>query len=67
MDTTNKALASPGLMSYRYKGRYGWIMIAATDNQGALNEAKRSTTDFVMFENLQVWNGASYQALRGVK
>ena len=32
-------MAAPGLDSYRYWGRYGWVMIGAKDAQDALNEA----------------------------
>jgi hypothetical protein len=31
LDIHNKPLAAAGLTSYRYKGRYGWIMIGARD------------------------------------
>lgn len=58
-DPTDGPMAAPGLTSYRYKGRYGWIMIGAKNHQGALAEAKRSTDD-VSTKNLQVWDGTSY-------
>lgn len=48
------------MTSYRYKGRYGWIMIGAHDHDGALSEASRSTDDPVAIDNLQVWDGAAY-------
>ena len=51
--------AAAGLVSYRYRGRYGWIMIGATDPADALREAARST-DHVVPERLQVWNGHQY-------
>lgn len=51
--------AAPGLVSYRYLGRYGWIMIGARDNADALREAKRST-DNIDPSRLQVWNGTEY-------
>ena len=51
--------AAKGLTSYRYKGRYGWIMIGAGDRAEALREAARST-DNVLPELLQVWNGREY-------
>ena len=54
--------AAKGLTSYRYKGRYGWIMIGAGDRAEALREAARST-DNVLPENLQVWNGKEYANL----
>jgi hypothetical protein len=51
----NKPMAAEGLISYRCKGRYGWIMIGATDTNDALNEAARST-DKVQKETLQIWS-----------
>lgn len=51
-----KPLADRGLISYRYKGRYGWIMIGAHNHTDALREAGRSTDDSITIENLQVWN-----------
>lgn len=54
---TERPLAAPGLVSYRARGRYGWIMIGARDAADALREAHRSTpapTD------LQIWNGSKY-------
>jgi hypothetical protein len=56
---TDRPLAAHGLTSYRYKGRFGWIMIGAKDHEGALNEARRST-DNVVVKNLQIWDGESY-------
>lgn len=58
-DYWNRPCAAPGLVSYRYLGRYGWIMIAARDHSEALREAKRST-DNVTESNLQVWDGTKY-------
>lgn len=57
----DKPMAAHGLTSYRYKGRYGWIMIGAKDDNDALNEAQRSTSDKVTMENLQVWKGSQYE------
>ena len=53
---TDKPMASSGLKSYRYKGRYGHIMIGAKDHDDALNEAKRSTRDPVGHEHLEMWD-----------
>ena len=39
---TEKPCAAQGLKSYRYKGPFGFIMIGATDDDDALNEAQRS-------------------------
>lgn len=55
----NRPLAAAGLTSYRYRGRYGFVMIGARDHADALREAARST-DNVTAANLEVWNGAEY-------
>ena len=60
MNYCDKPMAAHGLTSYRYKGRYGWIMIGAKDDADALNEAQRSTSDKVVTENLQIWNKTQY-------
>lgn len=60
MKTTDKPLAAHGLISYRYRGRYTWIMIGATDDQDALNEASRSTPDEITRDRLEKWNGERY-------
>lgn len=60
MTTTDKPLADHGLISYRYRGRYGWIMIGAKDDTDALNEARRSTDDAVTADKLEIWNGSEY-------
>ena len=64
LDTHNKPMAIKGLTSYRYKGRYGFIMIGATDNTKALKEAQRSTSDKVSIDNLEVWNGSQYERVQ---
>lgn len=58
-------LAMQGLVSYRYKGRYGWIMIGARDDADALKQAERSLSDgsTATIENLQVWQGGEYRSL----
>jgi len=38
----DRPLAVAGLTSYRYPGRYGWIMIGAANPKDALDEAWRS-------------------------
>lgn len=60
MNLHDKPLAQAPYTSYRYKGRYGWIMIGATDHADALREVARSTLDVIEPERLQVWNGAQY-------
>lgn len=58
---TDKPLAIEGLISYRYQGKYGWIMIGAKDNQDALNEANRSLSEGkAKLENLQIWDKNKY-------
>ncbi len=52
----NKPLAMPGFISYRYKGRFGWIMAAAHDTEGALKEVARSTDAKIECANLQIYN-----------
>ena len=57
MDIHNKPLAVVPFKSYRYKGKYSYIMIGATDIADALNEVKRSIWDKLPCqENLEVWN-----------
>lgn len=59
-DASNRPLATRGLTSYRYKGRWGWIMIGARDHADALREATRSTDERVDPTKLQIWNGTEY-------
>lgn len=65
MNVTDNPLAAPGLNSYRYRGRYGFIMIGATDTPDALNEARRSTDEPVTLDRLEEWTGARYEPARG--
>ena len=55
--------ASPGLLSYRYRGRYGWIMIGARDDADALNEATRSQGPAAGLSGLQKGNGVRYESI----
>jgi hypothetical protein len=58
---TDRPCAAKGLISYRYKGHYGWIMIGAKDHTDALNEARRSIVNGVVSpDRLQVWNDTRY-------
>ena len=60
----DKPLAAHGLTSYRYQGRYGFIMIGARDDVDALNEAQRSLTwDKATPDKLERWNGSQYQSI----
>lgn len=56
----NKPMAADGLISYRYRGRYGWIMIGASTDTEALSEAQRSTDDTVTPDRLERWDGQRY-------
>ena len=63
MNLCDKPMAMKGLISYRYRGRYGWIMIGAKDDNDALREAQRSTSDKVTMDNLQIWKGSQYETV----
>jgi len=56
---TDRPLAVSGLISYRARGRYGWVMIGAVDDVDALSEAYRSS-DSVSVGSLEVWDGQRY-------
>ena len=49
-------LATHDFISYRYAGRYGWIMIGALDDQDALREAGRSGVKDANLKKLEKWN-----------
>lgn len=57
VEITNSPCAAKGLVSYRAHGRFGWIMIGASDDEDAMREAKRSTPNPT---DLQVWDGRAY-------
>lgn len=54
--THDRPCAAHGLVSYRAKGCYGWIMIGAMNEAHAMNEARRSTPEPT---DLQVWDGSN--------
>jgi len=58
---TDLPLASEWLTSYRYRGRFGWVMIGANNHSEALREASRSISERVTTDKLEVWNGDRYQ------
>jgi hypothetical protein len=58
----DRPMAAAGLISYRCRGRYGWIMIGALDNADAVREAKRSTDKDIGYSDIEVWNGTRYVA-----
>jgi len=59
MTSHDKPLAIAGLISYRLRGPYGWIMIGAHDIADAMREAARSTPD-PQRDALQAWDGTRY-------
>lgn len=59
----NKPMAANGLISYRYRGRYGWIMIGASTDTDALCQAQLSTDDTVTPDRLERWNGQRYMGV----
>ena len=60
----DKPLAAHGLTSYRYKGRYGFVMIGAKDDADALREAQRSLTwDKATPDKLEKWSGNGYRPI----
>ena len=61
---SDKPYAAQGLISYRCKCSYGWIMIGATDHDDAMQEARRSS-DNVNRDGLEVWNGERYVPVTG--
>lgn len=61
MKMHEKPLAAAGLKSYRYKGRFGFIMIGAKDKADALKEAARSTSDKINESNLEFFNNKTNQ------
>jgi hypothetical protein len=60
---SERPLAATGLTSYRYPGRYGWIMIGACDDEDALRQAERSLTDDsrAVLSLLEKYNNATEQ------
>ncbi|WP_454875182.1 hypothetical protein [Paraburkholderia xenovorans] len=58
-NTCDRPLAAEGLLSYRCKGAFGWIMIGATDDDDAFREALRSS-ETAKRETLQRWDGLGY-------
>lgn len=52
----DRPCAQAPLMSYRYDGFYGWVMIGALDDGSALDEAARSVDPYPVLNRLQRWN-----------
>jgi hypothetical protein len=57
---SNTPMASNGLITYRYLGRYGFIYIGASTDTEALSEAQRSTDDTVTPDRLERHNGQHF-------
>jgi hypothetical protein len=53
-------MAANGLMTYRYRGRYGFIYIGASTDTEALLEAQRSTDDKATPDRLERHNGQRF-------
>jgi hypothetical protein len=56
----NHPMAANGLITYRYRGRYGFIYIGASTDTEALSEAQRSTDDTVTPDRLERFNGQHF-------
>lgn len=52
----NRPHAAEGLLSYRYRGRFGFVLIGARDHAEALQEAARSIPENPEMERLEVWS-----------
>jgi hypothetical protein len=64
MKRTDMPLAVRGLNSYRYAGRFGWVMIGAFDDGDALVQAARSVRpDAPTRDRLERWDGTRYVAV----
>lgn len=61
----DRPCAAAGLQSYRYRGRFGYIMIGAMSDADALKEAARSTTD-IKIDHLERWDGSKYVAVTSI-
>lgn len=59
MERHNKPCAAHGLISYRIKGRFGFIMIGAKNHNDAWSEAQRSSK-YLNREDLEIWSGSKY-------
>ena len=56
---SDRPMGDPGLTSYRCKGRYGWIMIGARNDDDAWSEARRSS-DYADKNTLERWTEGKY-------
>ena len=60
---SNRPLAAKPFQSYRYKGRYGFIMIGAANTEDALREARQSVTGPATVNNLDIWDAETARYL----
>lgn len=60
----NRPCAAAGLTSYRYRLRHGFVMIGANGAKDALVQARRSTDSEVTIDNLEIWNGSTYEKVQ---
>lgn len=58
----DRPLAAHGLVSYRCRSPFGWIMIGARDKADAIVQAMRSSQRADL-STLEVWTGARYESL----
>jgi hypothetical protein len=57
----DKPCAAEGLLSYRYRGNFDWIMIGASSDESALRHAQTSLSSGVAhISRLEKWNGERY-------
>lgn len=59
MSYHTRPCAAAGFESYRCRGRFGWIMIGALDDEHALSEARRSWSGAEM-KHIERWDGERY-------
>lgn len=52
--------AAEGLISYRYRGGHGWVMIGARNHDDALRESLRSARSGGDIARLEVWDSGRY-------
>ena len=59
----NRPCAGAGLISFRYKGPYGFVMLGAANTEDALREARRSVTGPATVNNLDIWDAEAARYL----
>lgn len=60
MTCADRPCAMSGLISYRMRTPYGFVMIGAIDHVDAMREAQRST-DYASESGLEIWNSQNYE------